>query len=118
MLIARHGLTMQEAGRTTLREYKEYTTAYLIQRQEQDRVISLQSWKNQMVQGKKNTGTKKNPKYEPIFETFEDFYDETKAFNAIFEPEKVQEQMKKDKPLTLADKNRLLNQVGKEETNG
>lgn len=100
--MARNGLTPTEAGRTTLREFDLYTLSYQIKLQEWRFKASFQSWQNQTVQATEGKGKNVRPK----FKEFKDFYDFNKDFNDVLNPK---EEKPKDKPLSLADKNRLLN---------
>lgn len=91
-----------EAGRTTLREFDLYTLSYQIKLQEWRFKASYLAWQNQTVQATEGKGRNVRPK----FEDFKDFYDFNKDFNDVFKSKEIKP---KEKPLSLADKNRLLN---------
>lgn len=98
--MAKFGLSLIDAKRCTPVDFEYYQKAYEIKTVEEHRLIAAQAWMNQTVQA---TTEGKNPK--PKYKHFNDFYDYKKEFYSVFgkrAPEK--------KRLTLADKNRLLNQ--------
>ena len=95
-------MTFQEASRTTLEEFEIYNTAYLIQQEDRRYNSAIQAWFNQTVQATKGSGKSAKSAYR----TFDDFYNHKKEFDKIFSKEEV----KQDKRLSLADRNRRLNQ--------
>lgn len=99
-------MTFQEASRTTLEEFEIYNTAYLIQQEDRRYNSAIQAWFNQTVQATKGSGKSAKSAYR----TFDDFYNHKKEFDKIFSKEEV----KQDKRLSLADRNRRLNQSMKE----
>lgn len=99
-------MTFQEASRTTLEEFEIYNTAYLIQQEDRRYNSAIQAWFNQTVQATKGSGKSAKSAYR----TFDDFYNRKKEFDKIFSKEEV----KQDKRLSLADRNRRLNQSMKE----
>ena len=99
-------MTFQEASRTTLEEFEIYNTAYLIQQEDRRYNSAIQAWFNQTVQATKGSGKSAKSAYR----TFDDFYNHKKEFDKIFSKEEV----KQDKRLSLADRNRRLNQSLKE----
>ena len=99
-------MTFQEASRTTLEEFEIYNTAYLIQQEDRRYNSAIQAWFNQTVQATKGSGKSVKSAYR----TFDDFYNHKKEFDKIFSKEEV----KQDKRLSLADRNRRLNQSMKE----
>lgn len=94
-----------KASRVTVSEFEIYTKAFEVIRQERDLSLAKQAWFNQSVQATKGIG--KNVK--SAYKCFDDFYDNKKAFESIFNHE---EPKKENKKLSLADKNRLLNKKG------
>ena len=98
--MAKFGLSLIDAKRCTPVDFEYYQKAYEIKTVEEHRLIAAQAWMNQTVQAT-TEGKKPKPKYKH----FNDFYDYKKEFYSVFgkrTPEK--------KRLSLADKNRLLNQ--------
>ena len=77
-------MTFLEASRTTLEEFQIYNMAYLIQQEDKRYNAAIQAWFNQTVQDE---------------------------FEKIFKKEDAK-QVKTQK-MSLADKNRRLNQIGK-----
>ncbi|WP_249341836.1 hypothetical protein [Streptococcus hyovaginalis] len=112
MLIARHGMSYQEAYNTTLVEFQVYNLAYAIQLEEKRHHLAIQAWFNQSVQATKGKG--KNTK--SAYKTFDDFYNHQEMFNSLFEAPK--KQPKQVKVLTIADRNRLMNQRMKKHRKG
>ncbi|MFU2205244.1 hypothetical protein [Streptococcus pluranimalium] len=104
MLIARHGMSYQEAYNTTLVEFQVYNLAYAIQLEEKRHHLAIQAWFNQSVQATKGKGNNTKSAYK----TFDDFYNHQEAFNNLFEAPKKQQ--KKAKTLSIADRNRMMNQ--------
>lgn len=94
-------------------EFDSYNLAYRIRRQETIENLAIQAWFNQTVQAQENKGSKKKPRYESKYKSFEDFYDGDKQFREIFNPSKKEDKPKK---LSLADKNRLLSKRRKGDT--
>jgi len=105
--IGRFGLSLLEAKRTTPADYLVYQKAHDIYTEEQMFFISMQSWQNQAVQKTKGEGRHQRSAYR----SFADFYDHNKQFQDLF-TDKEQENSKKK--LTMADKNRILQQRRKE----
>lgn len=101
-------MTFKEASRTTLEEFGIYNTAYLIQQEDRRYNSAIQAWFNQTVQATKGKG--KNAR--SAFKTFDDFYNHKDEFDKIFRKEEVGQV--KQKKMSLADRNRRLNQSMKE----
>lgn len=101
-------MTFQEASRTTLEEFEIYNTAYLIQQEDRRYNSAIQAWFNQTVQATKGKG--KSAK--SAFKTFDDFYNHTDEFDKIFKKDNVGQV--KRKKMSLADRNRRLNQSMRE----
>lgn len=115
--MGRFGLSLLEAKRLTPADFQIYMKAYSVRQEEDTRRIALQAWMNQTVQAKKKSGKT----YRPIYKKFEDFYNSSEQFERIFRQEKNGRENKTTnhgQKLSLADKNRILNSLGKEETNG
>ena len=96
-------MTFKEASRTTLEELEIYNTAYLIQQEDRRYNSAIQAWFNQTVQATKGKGKSARS----AFKTFDDFYNHKDEFDKIFK--KV-----KQKKMSLADRNRRLNQSTRE----
>ena len=101
-------MTFQEALRTTLEEFEIYNTAYLIQQEDMRYDSAIQAWFNQTVQATKGKGKSARSAYK----TFDDFYNHKDEFDKIFNKEEVKQV--NNKRLSLADRNRRLNQSMKE----
>lgn len=101
-------MTFQEASRTTLEEFEIYNTAYLIQQEDRRYNSAIQAWFNQTVQATKGKGKSARSAYR----TFDDFYNHKDEFDKIFNKEEVKQV--NNKRLSLADRNRRLNQSMKE----
>ena len=101
-------MTFQEALRTTLEEFEIYNTAYLIQQEDMRYHSAIQAWFNQTVQATKGKGKSARSAYK----TFDDFYNHKDEFDKIFNKEEVKQV--NNKRLSLADRNRRLNQSMKE----
>lgn len=101
-------MTFQEASRTTLEEFEIYNTAYLIQQEDRRYNSAIQAWFNQTVQATKGSGKSAKSAYQ----TFDDFYNHKKEFDKIFKKDEVKQV--NNKRLSLADRNRRLNQSMKE----
>nr|DAS46315.1 MAG TPA: hypothetical protein [Caudoviricetes sp.] len=101
-------MTFQEASRTTLEEFEIYNTAYLIQQEDRRYNSAIQAWFNQTVQATKGKGKSARSAYK----TFDDFYNHKDEFDKIFNREEVKQV--NNKRLSLADRNRRLNQSIKE----
>lgn len=101
-------MTFQEASRTTLEEFEIYNTAYLIQQEDVRYHSAIQAWFNQTVQATKGKGKSARSAYK----TFDDFYNHKNEFDKIFKKDEVG-QVKQEK-MSLADRNRKLNQSLKE----
>lgn len=97
-------MTYLEAARTTLEEFYIYNTAYAIQQEERRYQAAIQAWFNQQAKATKGRGKQTRSAYK----SFTDFYNHAEEFNRLFEPEKASSQV-----LSLADKNRLINQLRK-----
>lgn len=95
-------VSLSEAGRMTLYEFKMNQIALEIKEQQNRKQMAIQSWFNQRAKAQKNIGSNKKPKVVSLYKNFDDFYDGHKDFKNIFIPE--------SKVLSLADRNRLLNQ--------
>lgn len=101
-------MTFQEASRTTLEEFEIYNMAYLIQQEDMRYHSAIQAWFNQTVQATKGKGKSARSAYR----TFDDFYNHKNEFDKIFKKEEVKQV--KQKKMSLADRNRRLNQSLKE----
>ena len=101
-------MTFQEASRTTLEEFEIYNTAYLIQQEDMRYHSAIQAWFNQTVQATKGKGKSAKSAYR----TFDDFYNHKDEFDKIFKKNEVGQV--KQKKMSLADRNRRLNQSMKE----
>lgn len=100
-------MTFTEASRTTLEEFEIYNTAYLIKQEDMRYHSAIQAWFNQTVQATKGKGKSAKSAYR----TFDDFYNHKNEFDKIF---KKEEAKPNNKRLSLADRNRRLNQSMKE----
>ena len=92
-----------EASRTTLEEFEIYNKAYLIQQEDMRYHSAIQAWFNQTVQATKGKGKSAKSAYR----TFDDFYNHKEEFDKIFKKDDVKPNNKR---LSLADRNRRLNQ--------
>ena len=101
-------MTFKEASRTTLEEFEIYNIAYLIQQEDMRYHSAIQAWFNQTVQATKGKGKSARSAYK----TFDDFYNHKDEFDKIFNKEEVKQV--NNKRLSLADRNRRLNQSLKE----
>ena len=97
-------MTFKEASRTTLEEFEIYNTAYLIQQEDRRYNSAIQAWFNQTVQATKGKGKSARS----AFKTFDDFYNHKDEFDKIFKKDDVGQV--RQKKMSLADKNRRLNQ--------
>lgn len=100
-------MTFLEASRTTLEEFEIYNKAYLIQQEDMRYHSAIQAWFNQTVQATKGKGKSAKSAYR----TFDDFYNHKEEFDKIFKKDDVKPNNKR---LSLADRNRRLNQSMKE----
>lgn len=100
-------MTFLEASRTTLEEFEIYNKAYLIQQEDMRYHSAIQAWFNQTVQATKGKGKSARSAYR----TFDDFYNHKEEFDKIFKKDEVKPNNKR---LSLADRNRRLNQSLKE----
>lgn len=82
--------------------------AYLIQQEDLRYHSAIQAWFNQTVQATKGKGKSARSAYK----TFDDFYNHKDEFEKIFNKEEVKQV--NNKRLSLADRNRRLNQSLKE----
>lgn len=96
-------MTFLEASRTTLEEFEIYNKAYLIQQEDMRYHSAIQAWFNQTVQATKGKGKSARSAYR----TFDDFYNHKEEFDKIFKKDDVKPNNKR---LSLADRNRRLNQ--------
>ena len=101
-------MTFLEASRTTLEEFEIYNMAYLIQQEDMRYHSAIQAWFNQTVQATKGKGKSARSAYK----TFDDFYNHKDEFDKIFNKKEVKQV--NNKRLSLADRNRRLNQSIKE----
>ena len=101
-------MTFLEASQTTLEEFEIYNMAYLIQQEDLRYHSAIQAWFNQTVQATKGKGKSAKSAYR----TFDDFYNHKKEFDKIFNKKEVKQV--NNKRLSLADRNRRLNQSIKE----
>ena len=81
--------------------------AYLIQQEDRRYNSAIQAWFNQTVQATKGKGKSAKSAYR----TFDDFYNHKNEFDKIFKKDEVKPNNKR---LSLADRNRRLNQSLKE----
>ncbi|AWX97026.1 hypothetical protein BKM67_02895 [Streptococcus suis] len=95
-------MTYIEAANTTLEEFYIYNTAYAIQQEDKRHLAAIQAWFNQSVKATKGKGKQARSAYRK----FEDFYNHKEEFDKLFESVQPVK-----KTLSLADKNRLLNQA-------
>lgn len=100
-------MTFLEASQTTLEEFEIYNMAYLIQQEDLRYHSAIQAWFNQTVQATKGKGESAKSAYR----TFDDFYNHKNEFDKIFKKDEVKQDNKR---LSLADRNRRLNQSLKE----
>lgn len=100
-------MTFQEASRTTLEEFEIYNTAYFIKQEDLRYHSAIQAWFNQTVQATKGKGKSAKSAYR----TFDDFYNHKNEFDKIFKRDEIKPNNKR---LSLADRNRRLNQSMKE----
>ncbi|WP_461241132.1 hypothetical protein [Paucilactobacillus sp. N302-9] len=84
----------------TISEYFLRLEAIQLQHNDQEEMIHLQAWTNQMVQATK--GSKKNPK--PKFTKFEDFYNHSKIEKGI----RSEYESGIDTPEKKAKRNRIM----------
>lgn len=103
-------MTFLEASQTTLEEFEIYNMAYLIQQEDLRYHSAIQAWFNQTVQATKGKGKGKSAR--SAYKTFDDFYNHKDEFDKIFNKEEVKQV--NNKRLSLADRNRRLNQLLKE----
>lgn len=82
--------------------------AYLIKQEDMRYHSAIQAWFNQTVQATKGKGKSARSAYR----TFDDFYNHKDEFDKIFNKEEVKQV--NNKRLSLADRNRKLNQSMKE----
>lgn len=101
-------MTFQEASRTTLEEFEIYNTAFLIQQEDRRYNSAIQAWFNQTVQATKGKGKSAKSAYR----TFDDFYNHKNEFDKIFNREEIKQV--NNKRLSLADRNKRLNQSMRE----
>lgn len=101
-------MTFKEASRTTLEEFEIYNTAYLIQQEDRRYHSAIQAWFNQTVQATKGKGKSAKSAYR----TFDDFYNHKNEFDKIFKKDDVGQVTQKK--MSLADRNRRLNQSMRE----
>ncbi|WP_311431794.1 hypothetical protein [Facklamia hominis] len=110
-------MTLTEAKRCTPADFQIYSIAHEIKQEEQTKMIALQAWMNQSVQATKKVGKS----FRSIYKSFDDFYDSNEQFRRIFNDSHEKQGFKpsvKERTLSLADKNRIINQIRKEENNG
>lgn len=84
----------------TIHEFSVYQLAFQVKSQHEMYNIALQSWFNQTVQATVGSGKNVKPKYS----NFNQFYDNEKNFKQIFKNET------KQKELSIADRNKILNE--------
>ena len=110
-------MTLTEAKRCTPVDFQIYSIAHEIKQEERTRMIALQAWMNQSVQGTKKVGKS----FRSVYKSFEDFYNINDQFERIFNDSHEKQGVKlpaKERTLSLADKNKIINQIRKEENNG
>lgn len=110
-------MTLTEAKRCTPADFQIYSIAHEIKQEEQTKMIALQAWMNQSVQATKKVGKS----FRSIYKSFDDFYNSNEQFRQIFNHSNENQSSKspvKERILSLADKNRIINQLRKEEING
>lgn len=86
-------------------EFHMYLLAYQIKAQEAELLSAKQAWFNQLAKATKQVGKEIRSAYK----SFDDFYDNSKVYKNIFEPQVEKENVRK---LTIADMNRRLNSKG------
>ena len=101
ILMGKFGMNLREARRSLPKDFPILLKSYDIASQEKEYYISLQAWQNQTVQA--TTGSGKNAKSK--YRNFNDFYDNRARFNSAMGRQEPEE----EKRLTLADRNRLIN---------
>ena len=82
-----------------------YLLAYQIKAQEAELLSAKQAWSNQLAKATKKVGKEMRSAYK----SFDDFYDNSKVYKNIFEPQVEKENVRK---LTIADMNRRINSKG------
>ena len=82
-----------------------YLLAHQIKAQEAELLSAKQAWFNQQVKATKQVGKE----IRSVYKTFDDFYNNTKVYKNIFEPQVEKENVRK---LTIADMNRRINSKG------
>ena len=82
-----------------------YLLAHQIKAQEAELLSAKQAWFNQLVKETKKVGKE----IRSVYESFDDFYDNSKIYKNIFEPQAEKENVRK---LTIADMNRRINSKG------
>lgn len=101
--IARFGLSLTEARRTTLVDFDIYSTAYRLKTFEKANDMHHQAWLNNQVK----SVTRQN---KPVYRTFKKFFDYETEFRRSLRPyENV-----KQKVVTLEDSNQRLQNFLKE----
>lgn len=95
-------MSVLEARRTTLWEYHIHSIAYRLEREEQIHMLHRQSWLNQQVQATKGKGKH----IRPVFESFDDFYDEERRYYMALKNESPKPTVEQNK---VAEMNRRIN---------
>ena len=93
---------MVEAKRTTLPEFEVLSNAYKIKRHDEMTRLAWQAWFNQRAKATKKSGKS----YVSKWRDFNHFFNEEKEFLSLFDVQQT------SKPLTMADRNRLLRKGG------
>ena len=57
--------------------------AYNLARIDKEYDMHLQAWLHQMAKSTKNVGTDKKPKHEPVYKTFQEFFDYEKRLEEV-----------------------------------
>ncbi|WP_046390423.1 hypothetical protein [Streptococcus uberis] len=106
ILIGRHGLTYEQAYRTTLEQFMLYQKAYEVKVEDESYLQAIGAWYSQTVQA--TTGKGKNVK--PKFKKFDEFYDHNKEFEKVFNEELRNEKVNRRNRMLEA--NRRYNKKG------
>lgn len=100
--IALFDVSLLEASRMTMYEYKMRMFAYEIKRQKDMEKISISAWLNNQAKATKQIGKKQIP----YFKKFENFYNSEKQFNLIIFGKDEKQIARR---MSIAELNRKLN---------
>lgn len=98
------GLSLLEAKRCTMKDFRIYLKAREIKKQSDREAMSFQAWQNRVIKSDKKIGKS----YKPYFDKFSDFYDTRKEFAHIFNPPKT----KKKEEMTMLERLNMAIQKG------